>query len=105
MAYPFTLDDVRFLTSPAGRDALDAAAGLRLTEATLLADLTKLRRTVGERSAAVAETIRLRRRADGQTGRDRRAVAVHRRVAAAGQPGRGGRAPGGPAEPGSACTT
>jgi len=63
VAYPFTLDDVRFLASPAGRDALAAGNSLKLTEDSLLADLTKLRRTVGERSAAVAETIRLRRRA------------------------------------------
>ncbi len=68
MAYPFTVDDVRFLTSPAGRAALAIAADLPLTEVTLLADLTKLRRTVGERSAAVAETIRLRRRAVGKLG-------------------------------------
>ncbi|HYN70880.1 MAG TPA: class I SAM-dependent methyltransferase [Nakamurella sp.] len=68
MAYPFTLDDVRFLASPAGRDALDAAGGLPLTEASLLTDLTRLRRTVGDRSAAVAETIRLRRRAVGKLG-------------------------------------
>jgi len=40
VAYPFTLDDVRFLASPAGRDALEAAGGLPLTEASLLADLT-----------------------------------------------------------------
>ena len=68
MAYPFTLGDVRFLTSPAGRDALAAAGDLPLTEASLLADLTKLRRTVGEQSAAVAETTRLRRRAVGKLG-------------------------------------
>ena len=68
MAYPFTLGDVRFLTSPAGRDALAAAGDLLLTEASLLADLTKLRRTVGQQSAAVAETTRLRRRAVGKLG-------------------------------------
>jgi len=71
VAYPFTLDDVRFLASPVGLDALAAAGGLALTEASLLADLTRLRRTVGERSAAVVETIRLRRRATtklGETG-------------------------------------
>ena len=68
MAYPFTLDDVRFLASPAGRDALAAGNSLKLTEDSLLADLTKLRRTVGERSAAVAETIRLRRRAMAKLG-------------------------------------
>jgi hypothetical protein len=71
VAYPFTLDDVRFLASAAGRDALDAAGALALTEDSLLPDLTRLRRTVGQRSAAVAETVRLRRRAItklGETG-------------------------------------
>jgi len=68
VAYPFTLDDVRFLASPAGRDALAAADSLKLTEESLLSDLTKLRRTIYERSAAVAETIRLRRRAITKLG-------------------------------------
>ena len=69
MAYPFTLDDVRFLASPAGAGG---AAGRRRVAAdrglSLLADLTRLRRTVGERAAAVAETVRLRRRAVAKLG-------------------------------------
>ena len=47
MAYQFSLDDVRFLSGPAGADALVAAGRLPLTDASLLADLTRLRRTVG----------------------------------------------------------
>src|SRR6478609_11972181 len=73
MAYQFTLDDVRFLTSAAGAQALDRAAELPLTDASLLSDLTRLRRMlVGSagpgRAAVVAETVRLRRRAVGKLG-------------------------------------
>lgn len=68
MAYRFSPDDVGYLTSPAAEDAFEAAAGLALTEQTLLADLTRLRRIAGERAAAVAETVRLRRRAGDRWG-------------------------------------
>ena len=73
MAYQFTLDDVRFLSSAAGREALDLAAALPLTDASLLGDLTRLRRLLGSstgtgRAAVVAETVRLRRRAMGKLG-------------------------------------
>lgn len=63
MAYRFRAADVAFLGSVAGRTALAEAATLPLTDATLLADLTALRRSAGEGAAALAETIRLRRRA------------------------------------------
>ncbi len=59
--HPFTLVEVAFLSSDAGRDALRVAAALPLTD--LLADLTRLRRTLGEFAAAAAETALLRRRA------------------------------------------
>ena len=60
--HPFTLDDVRFLRSESGLENLAAAAGLPLTAGSLLGDLGRLRRTAGERAAAVLETARLRRR-------------------------------------------
>ena len=44
MAYQFTPDDVRFLSSPGGVEALEQAAGFPLTDASLLTDLTRLRR-------------------------------------------------------------
>src|SRR6476659_8716352 len=76
MAYQFTLDDVRFLTSAAGAEALDLAGALPLTDASLLGDLTRLRRLISSSSATsgragvVAETVRLRRRAVGKLGPD-----------------------------------
>ncbi len=68
MAYQFSLDDVRYLSGPDGADALVAAGRLPLTDSSLLADLTRLRRTLGSRAAAVAETVRLRRRAVPKLG-------------------------------------
>lgn len=95
MPYPFTPADVRWLTSSAGREALTAAADLPLTDETLLADVSRLRRLgssqgssegsglfsapgwlVGSRLGssegwfvgAAVETVRLRRRAEGKLG-------------------------------------
>ena len=68
MAYQFTLDDARFLAGDAGAEAVASADSLALTDATLLGDLTQLRRRLGERAAVVAETVRLRRRAVGKFG-------------------------------------
>jgi hypothetical protein len=68
VAYQFTLDDVRFLSSPGGMEALEQAAALPLTDASLLSDLTRLRRTLAGRAGMVAETVRLRRRAAGKLG-------------------------------------
>ena len=68
MAYRFDLDDVRYLSGPAGADALEAAAALPLTDASLLADLGRVRAVAGERAGAVVETVRLRRRAVGKLG-------------------------------------
>ena len=70
MAFTFSLDDVGYLRSEAGDAALTAAEALPLTESTLLADLTTVRRAVGSRAAAVVETVRLRRRATGRLGPD-----------------------------------
>ena len=61
--YGFTVEDVGFLRSAAGEQACAAADELALTEATLLADLSRLRRGWGDRAVAAAETVRLRRRA------------------------------------------
>ena len=68
MPYRFDLDDVRYLSGPAGADALEAAAALPLTDASLLADLGRVRAVAGERAGAVVETVRLRRRAVGKLG-------------------------------------
>ena len=66
--YRFDAADLSFLMSRAGADALGAADALPLTESSVLADLTALRRIAGARAAAVAETVRLRRRAVGKLG-------------------------------------
>jgi hypothetical protein len=63
MAYRFSLADVAFLRGPDGVAALAASDELPLTEASRLADVTAARRLVGERAAAVLETVVLRRRA------------------------------------------
>jgi len=68
MAYRFDLDDVRYLSGPAGADALEVAAALPLTDASLLADLGRVRAVAGDRAGAVVETVRLRRRAATKLG-------------------------------------
>lgn len=66
MAYELTEDDVAFLRSRYGTKALQSAAELELTSASLLGDLTQLRARYPERAAALAETVRARRRAAGK---------------------------------------
>ena len=66
--YRFTGGDLDFLLSTAGADALHRAAARALTPLSLLADLTALRREVGEWAGAVAETVALRRRAVAKLG-------------------------------------
>ncbi|WP_305779948.1 THUMP-like domain-containing protein [Nocardia nova] len=63
MGYSFTAEDVGFLDSAAGRDALSVVGEHALTPATMLRDLEVLRRDYGERTAALVETVQLRRRA------------------------------------------
>ncbi|NNH72510.1 SAM-dependent methyltransferase [Nocardia uniformis] len=63
MGYGFSRDDVAYLGSAAGSAALAETDRLTLTPATLLRDLESLRREFGDRSAALVETVRLRRRA------------------------------------------
>ncbi|WP_067826742.1 class I SAM-dependent methyltransferase [Nocardia inohanensis] len=63
MGYAFSRDDVAYLGSAAGTAALTEANEFALTPKSLLGDLEKLRRTHGDRTAALVETVRLRRRA------------------------------------------
>ena len=67
-AQPFTAEDVRFLSSPEGAAELLRAADLPLSDATVLADLTRIRRTAGASAGVVVSTVRLRRRAAGKLG-------------------------------------
>ncbi|ATY10149.1 SAM-dependent methyltransferase [Amycolatopsis sp. AA4] len=60
MPYSFTLDDVAFLRSGAGRAALAECSAL---DGSRIADVTAARRLVGERAAPVLETVALRRKA------------------------------------------
>ena len=63
MGYGFTLDDVAFLRSDAGSAALAEVDALPLTDATRIADVAAVRRSVGEKHAApVLETVVLRRK-------------------------------------------
>lgn len=75
MAYEFTPDDVAFLRSRYGDKALQSAAELTLTPSSLLADLTVLRARYPEHAAALAETVRARRRAVGKFSRPDRLLA------------------------------
>ncbi|GAA1222947.1 hypothetical protein GCM10009676_00150 [Prauserella halophila] len=63
MPYAFSPDDVAFLVSAEGEKAIAACDGLTLTDASWLADVTAARRLVGDRYAAVLETVLLRRKA------------------------------------------
>ncbi|NUS63293.1 MAG: class I SAM-dependent methyltransferase, partial [Saccharothrix sp.] len=62
MAYAFSLDDVAYLRSDAGRAALSALADLPLTPASRLADVNRARQVSPTRFAAVLETVLLRRK-------------------------------------------
>jgi THUMP domain-like len=59
----FHIDDVAYLRSEAGERALREAAGYRLTDATLVADIASARSRFGEKAAVLVETTLLRRRA------------------------------------------
>ncbi|MGW4356751.1 hypothetical protein ACWELJ_32170, partial [Nocardia sp. NPDC004582] len=63
MGYAFTRDDIAYLSSAAGAAALAEVGDFALSSASLLKDLERIRRGHGERSAALVETVRLRRRA------------------------------------------
>ncbi len=59
----FTLDDVAYLRSDDGAQALSEVAAYRLTDASRIADITSARKHYGDRAAIVMETALLRRRA------------------------------------------
>lgn len=63
MAVAFTLDDVAYLRSDEGRDALAEVAGMALGDASRVADIASARRRFGDRVAVLVETTLLRRRA------------------------------------------
>jgi hypothetical protein len=63
VGYRFTLDDVAFLGSPAGIEALAAIDALELTSASYLADVATAKRQTGDRAPALLETVLLRRKA------------------------------------------
>ncbi|GAB2975834.1 class I SAM-dependent methyltransferase [Amycolatopsis acidiphila] len=67
MAYAFSLGDVAFLRSAEGRNALAGCAEL---DPTRIADVEAARRIVGERAAAVLETVALRRKARAKLDAD-----------------------------------
>ena len=62
MTYRFTPEDVAFLRSATGEDALAAAEQLPLTPDSRLSDVDVLRAVTGARAGAVLETAVLRRR-------------------------------------------
>jgi THUMP domain-like len=62
VGYEFSAADVDFLTSAAGRAALDEVARLPLSPASRLADVAAARRIVPDFAAAVLETAVLRRK-------------------------------------------
>jgi THUMP domain-like len=66
VGYEFTLDDVAFLRSAAGAEAVAEVDRLRLTDASYLADVRTAREVVGGRAGAVLETVLLRRRASSK---------------------------------------
>ncbi len=67
MSFSFTPDDVAFLSN-ASDDLTDLDSVLELTDESLLRDLRIAQLRVGDRAAAVVETIRLRRRAAVKLG-------------------------------------
>lgn len=63
MGYNFTLDDVRWLSSPEGTQALAEVDTLELSTRTHLADIGGVRARFGAAGAALVETVLLRRKA------------------------------------------
>lgn len=63
MTVTFGVDDVDYLRSPAGVDALRRTAMLQLTGKTLVADIASARARFGDRAAVLVETTLLRRKA------------------------------------------
>ncbi|ORA48191.1 SAM-dependent methyltransferase [Mycolicibacterium celeriflavum] len=65
----FGVEDVDYLRSEAGVDALREIAALRLTSATLVSDIASARARFGERAAILVETTLLRRKATAKLSR------------------------------------
>jgi hypothetical protein len=63
VTYQFAREDVVFLTSPDGESALDEAAALALSKASLVGDVARLRARFSELAPALVETTLLRRKA------------------------------------------
>ncbi|WP_369816216.1 class I SAM-dependent methyltransferase [Mycobacterium sp. 852014-52144_SCH5372336] len=63
MTVAFGVEDVDYLRSPAGIDALREIATLRLAGNTLVADIASARKRFGDRAAVLVETTLLRRKA------------------------------------------
>lgn len=63
MPYAFSLSDVAFLRSAEGERALAECEALPLAGKTRIADVAALRQRFGDRSAAILETVLLRRKA------------------------------------------
>ncbi|HUL99223.1 MAG TPA: class I SAM-dependent methyltransferase [Mycobacterium sp.] len=64
----FTLDDVWYLRSSAGADALSVVATYPLTDASRIADISAVRSRFGDRAGVLVETVLLRRRAAAKLG-------------------------------------
>jgi THUMP domain-like len=64
----FTLDDVDYLRSSAGADALAHVSTFPLTDATRIADIAAARAMFGDRAAVLVETVLLRRRGIAKLG-------------------------------------
>jgi hypothetical protein len=64
----FTLDDVGYLRSSAGADALAEVSAHPLTDATRIADVAAARALFGDRAGVLVETVLLRRRGVAKLG-------------------------------------
>lgn len=69
MSVAFSVDDVAYLRSETGADALRETAALRLTGETLVADIASARARFGDRAAVLVETTMLRRKATAKLSR------------------------------------
>ncbi|QDQ97763.1 THUMP-like domain-containing protein [Tomitella fengzijianii] len=69
MGFGFTGEDVAYLRSAEGGDALAAVAQYSLTTRTHLADLAAVRARFGAHASALIETVRLRRKASAKLDR------------------------------------
>lgn len=66
MGYDFSRDDVEYLRSSAGRDALAEVDGYELTTRTHLGDISAVRARFAPHASALIETVQLRRAAAGK---------------------------------------